>query len=142
MSRDRNKCKVTEIELMAYEMERLFIEAEIKQTLPKKHPSIVKAEALYNAGYRKQSENVIELPCKVGDTVYYINEHYDIYLHKDTIYEAKVARMVITKNNEISLVIHIKDESGLMEYPNVKDFGKTVFLTKEGAEAKMKGGAE
>ena len=56
MSKDRNECEVTEIERMAYEMERLFIEAEIKQTLPKKHPSIVRAEALYNAGYRKQSE--------------------------------------------------------------------------------------
>lgn len=45
---------VTEIERMAYEMERLFIEAETRQTLPKKHPSIVKSEALYTAGYRKQ----------------------------------------------------------------------------------------
>ena len=27
-------------------------------------------ENLYIAGYRKQSENVIELPCKVGDTMY------------------------------------------------------------------------
>ena len=26
------------------------------------------AEALYNAGYRKQRENTIELPCKVGDS--------------------------------------------------------------------------
>ena len=51
------------------------------------------------------ANNVVVLPCNVGDTVYYINEYYDIYLHKDTIYEAKVARMVITKNNEISLVI-------------------------------------
>jgi rubrerythrin len=56
MSKDRNRCEVTEIERMAYEMERLFVEAKIKQTLPKKHPSIVKAEALYNAGYRKQKD--------------------------------------------------------------------------------------
>ena len=48
--------RITEIERMSYEMERLFIEAEKRQTLPKKHPSIIKAEALYNAGYRKQSE--------------------------------------------------------------------------------------
>ena len=57
---------VTEIERMAYEMERFFIEAEIKQTLPKKHPSIVKAEALYNAGYRKQSEGEWKI-MKIGD---------------------------------------------------------------------------
>ena len=84
------------------------------------------------------SNNVVVLPCKVGDTVYYINEYSDIYLCKDTIYEAKVARMVITKNNEIALVIHIKDESGLTEYPNVKNFGKTVFLSRAEAENALK----
>ena len=84
------------------------------------------------------ANNVVVLPCNVGDTVYYINEYYDIYLHKDTIYEAKVARMVITKNNEISLVIHIKDENGLTEYPNVKNFGKTVFLSRTEAEKALK----
>ena len=46
--------EITEIERMAIDMDRLFYEAEVKQTLPKKHHSIVKAEALYNAGYRKQ----------------------------------------------------------------------------------------
>ena len=29
------------------------------------------AEHLYNAGYRKQNENVIELPCKAGDLVHF-----------------------------------------------------------------------
>ena len=33
--------------------------------------SVETAEALYSAGYRKQSENVIELPCKVGDLVHF-----------------------------------------------------------------------
>jgi DNA-directed RNA polymerase subunit RPC12/RpoP len=55
MSKDRNKCEVTEIERMAGEIERIFAEAEMRQTVTKKHPSILKAEALYNAGYRKQS---------------------------------------------------------------------------------------
>lgn len=39
------------------------------------------AEALYNAGYRKQSENTVEVPCKVDQTVYKIcpkcNEHHN-----------------------------------------------------------------
>lgn len=48
--------EITEIERMAIDIDKRFYEAEIKQTLPKKHPSIVKAEALYNAGYRKQKE--------------------------------------------------------------------------------------
>ena len=93
--------------------------------------------AEYFADYL-MSNNVVVLPCNVLDTVFYINEYYDLYLHKDTIYEAKVARMVITKNNEISLVIHIKNENGLTEYPNVKSFGKTVFLSRKEAEAKLR----
>lgn len=84
------------------------------------------------------ANNVVVLPCNIGDTVYYINQYSDIYLHKNFIYEAKVARMVITKNNEIALVIHIKDEHGLTEFPNVKDFGKTVFLSKAEAENVLK----
>ena len=39
--------------------------------------SVETAKVLYNAGYRKQSENVIELPCRVGDMVYCI-EHKTI----------------------------------------------------------------
>ena len=30
------------------------------------------AQELYTAGYRKQSENTIELPCKVGTTLYFL----------------------------------------------------------------------
>lgn len=84
------------------------------------------------------ANNVVVLPCNIGDTVYYINQYSDIYLHKNFVYEAKVARMVITKDNEIALVIHIKDEHGLTEFPNVKDFGKTVFLSKAEAENVLK----
>ena len=88
---------------------------------------------LYKMGYRKQSENTIELPCKVGDTVYYLNARYHMALYRNTIYEAKVARIVITSLG-VALVIHIRDESGCCEVPDVKDFGKTVFLTQEEAE--------
>ena len=30
------------------------------------------AKHLYNAGYRKQSENAIEFPCKVGDKAWFV----------------------------------------------------------------------
>lgn len=59
--------EITEIELMAIDIDKLFYEAEIKQTLPKKHPSIVKAEALYNEGYRKQSEVIDEFVKRLLD---------------------------------------------------------------------------
>ena len=39
------------------------------------HPTncdLCQATRLYNAGYRKRGENVIELPCKVGTTLYFL----------------------------------------------------------------------
>ena len=91
------------------------------------------------------ANGVIVPPCKVGDTVYYINRFYHIELRKDTIYKAKVVRFVTTFLGT-SLVIQIRDESGCtelsnidcVETPNIKDFSKTVFLTKEAAEQKLK----
>lgn len=81
----------------------------------------------------KDKSLYIELPRKVGDTVYYLNTQYHMALHRNTIYEAKVTRIVITSLG-VALVIHIRDESGCCEVPDVKDFGKTVFLTREEAE--------
>ena len=91
------------------------------------------------------ANGVIVPPCKVGDTVYYINRSYHIELKKDTIYEAKVVRIVTTSLGT-SLVIQIRGEWGCIqqsnidciETPDVKDFYRTVFLTKEEAEKKLK----
>ena len=83
------------------------------------------------------ANGVIVPPCKVGDKVYYINRYYHIALYKDKIYEAKVVRIVTTSLGT-ALVIQIRDESGCTEIPNIKDFGKTVFLTKEEAEKALK----
>ena len=77
-------------------------------------------------------------PCKVGDTVYYLNRQYHISLYKNTIYEAKVVRIVTTSLGT-ALVIHIRDESGCCEVPDIRDWGITVFATKEEAEQALKG---
>ena len=87
------------------------------------------------------ANGVIVPPCKVGDTVYYLNTQYHMALYRNTVYEAKVARIVVTSLG-VCLVIHIRDESGCCEIPDVKDFGKTVFLTREEAEQTLKGGGE
>lgn len=115
------------------------------------------AEQLYDEGYRKQSENVIELPCKVGDAVYYVD--------KGRMKEATVGEITVGRNNNWIIVIEFSCdedcdgcpfESWSQEYSgewscggewgtwnvNKDDFGKTVFLSKAEAEAKMKGGAE
>ena len=68
----------------------------------------------------KDKSRYIELPCAVGDTVYCI----DIIRHK-TIIKPKVVDFVFT-------LPFLAESKG--EILREKDFGKTVFLTKEEAE--------
>ena len=120
------------------------------------------AEHLYNADYRKQSENVIELPCAVGTKIYELcfekedpcswckHDHsgfgdyicdldYDHYPQvKDFINGEKICpefqMTIIDRTFDLGFYHYDKDW-----------FNITWFLTKEEAEealAKMKGGAE
>ena len=98
---------------------------------------------LSKMGYRKQSENVIELPCKIGDTIYLPWEW------KDTsgIAILTVERISITEAGQsIRTDLWSDDEDYWLAYNcgvfYFDDIGKTVFLTKEEAEAKMKGGEQ
>lgn len=87
-------------------------------------------------------ENAIVPPCKVGDTVYYLNTMYHMALKKNKVYEAKVVR-IVTTNLGTCLVIQIRsDDGGCCEIPDIRDFSKTVFLTREEAAKALKGGAE
>lgn len=87
--------------------------------------------------YYKDKSLIVELPCRVGDTVYYINKRFHIALHTNSIYEATVVRIVIT-DKFTSAVIQIHNENGCTEIPDIKDFGKTVFLSREEAENALK----
>ena len=86
----------------------------------------------------EEQDRLIELPCKIGDTVYYINTHNRLSLFKNTVYEAKVARFVTTRYGT-SIVIQIRNEYGCTELYSEDNYNKTVFLTKEEAEAALKG---
>jgi len=93
------------------------------------------------AGYRKQSENTVELPCKVGTTLYFLyNSPYAdkpdltprIYKTADWYFEVDKTGIVINTSD-----IHSFNK----EYDY--HLGKTVFLTQKEAEqalAKMKDG--
>ena len=102
------------------------------------------AEEIYNAGYRKQSENVIELPCKVGDTVWHIRRTPE---HRGGSYivEAKIICIPIrVYPNEVyfELILRYTQRNGMPEETS-SILGKYAFPTKEEAEqalAKMKGG--
>ena len=85
----------------------------------------------------EEQGRLIELPCKIGDTVYYINTHNRLSLFKNTVYEAKVVRFVTTRYGT-SIVIQIRNEYGCTELYSEDNYNKTVFLTKEEAEAVLK----
>ena len=89
----------------------------------------------------EEQGRLITLPCKIGDTVYYINTHNRLSLFKNTVYEAKVARFVTTRYGT-SIVIQIRNEYGCTELYSEDNYNKTVFLTKEEAEAALKGAEE
>lgn len=74
----------------------------------------------------------VKLPCMVGDTVYCIENK--------EMYTCTVGKISISKNNGIWVEINFPKEMPdivAIEY-NPDDIGKTVFLTKYEAEAKLK----
>ena len=82
----------------------------------------------------KDKSRFIELPCAVGDTVYCIQYCYDIATRKHkTRIQPKVVDFVFTTP-------FMAESDGMIL--KERDFGKTVFLTKEEAEKALKGGAE
>lgn len=78
--------------------------------------------------YNVPREQIIVPPCKVGDTVYYP------YEYGGKILEKTIKKIVIEKEYRWLDV-------GVSFLP-FENIGETVFLTKEEAEQKLKGGAD
>ena len=88
------------------------------------------------------ANGVIVPPCKVGDTVYYINTFYQ---KNPIITKCEVDALHITSGkNQLG---HKKPSYALVRNASMKslstrikfeDFGKTVFLIKEEAEAELR----
>ena len=86
--------------------------------------------------YFKNKSLVVELPCKVGDVVYVIKNNK--ICAKDIVYYNKIHSRVAEQNEEYW---HCVDKNRISInvitfYP--ENIGKTVFLTKEEAEAELK----
>lgn len=75
----------------------------------------------------KDKSLCVELPCKVGDVVYYIP-------FGNNIVEYKVAQIVIEPFAGIGMSFHCYGGIAF----DMRCIGKTVFLTKEEAEQKLK----
>ena len=73
---------------------------------------------------------LLRLPCKVGDTVYSI-------ANDGKIYPLKATREVRIVNGVFHIICESCRYSDLLSYD---DIGKTVFLTQEEAEHKLKEG--
>jgi hypothetical protein len=82
--------------------------------------------------FYKDKSLFVELPCKVGDTVY-ISDFAGVT-------EAFVSNIEMFYNyltEEIESVVDLRIIGNFSRHKNFEDFGKTVFLTKEEAERKL-----
>lgn len=77
----------------------------------------------------KDRTRFVELPCKVGDTIYSIKNHH--------INECEVAWIRI--DTRISITIRLMTKDYIFYDVSRKDFGKTVFLTLEEANRALEG---
>ena len=81
-----------------------------------------------------ENGTLVELPCKVGDTVYWVCE---LVKNKLEILEGKIRGLSISQNN--TSWFSVIYEYGLTFEHTFKDYwNKTVFLTKAQAEEKLK----
>ena len=92
----------------------------------------------------EEQGRLIELPCKVGDDVYFIpsKTNYELnvlnhYEENNRVYHQKIARITITKDHWYA------ECDKFVEYSLNRIFldcffGESWFLTKEEAEAKLK----
>lgn len=87
-------------------------------------------------------ENGIKFPCKAGNTVWIITHPYSVtkdeddWGKKEEIFEAKCSSVTVFKAS--MQYRFIAGGRRIVEFFTDSSFGKTVFLTQEEAEAKLK----
>lgn len=97
---------------------------------------------------REQAEEQglpLRLPCKVGDTVWVVTSPFNVFDDieydenmKDEVYEAFVSSVTFYKIGEQYRICAKVTNHFIGAYFRNCDFGKTVFLNREEAEAKLK----
>lgn len=75
----------------------------------------------------EEQGRLVKLPCKIGDTVY------------DTTWRDDVQEKVVVKGKTYCRTVRKhKVTKSTFDYSDIKEFGKTVFLTKSEAETKLR----
>lgn len=119
---------IKQIEEMAYDLRAVHSEFVVGEDVYTDYDGT--ARGLVEKGYRKQSENVVELPCNIGDSC------YPSPRSRKPIVERKVSRITFTKRN---IIIGYYENDGQYRPPlRTRTLGEDVFLTKEEAEAKTR----
>ena len=88
---------------------------------------------------------LLRLPCKVGDTVWVITSPFNVFEGieynenlRDECYESFISSVTFYKNS-VQYRINAKVTNHfIIAYYCEQDFGKTIFLTQEEAEQKLK----
>ena len=93
----------------------------------------------------EEQGRLIKLPCKAGDTVYVVTSPFNVFDDieydentKDEVYESYVSSTTFYKSGEQYRIYAKATNHFIGAYFRECDFGKTVFLTKYEAEAKLK----
>lgn len=83
----------------------------------------------------KDSSRFVELPCKVGDTVYAVRR-CSCHRHDDTPWKACVGKVALKSNKGIARAcLYVSTTPFKVEH--LSQIGKTAFLTREEAEAEL-----
>lgn len=95
--------------------------------------------------YLDEQGRLIKLPCKVVDVVYVVTSPFNVFDDieydentKEEVYEAYVSSTTFYKSGEQYRIYAKATNHFIGAYFRECDFGKTVFLTKSEAEAKLK----
>lgn len=109
----------------------LYMQGTVGEHITSIELAIQALEKLKEYQQLEEQGKLVKLPCKVGDAVYAIG-----FNNKPIIYESVVLRILITKKE---IVFNVKvDEFEINSQLKQSMFGKTVFLTRKEAEAKLK----
>ena len=98
------------------------------ETLEKENECL-KAE---NAALRERLEKTVELPCKVGDTIYSL-DHFDLKIRENKV----IAITFLLSNSVNHLEVQAHNFRGAVASFESIDFGKDVFTDRSAAEARL-----
>lgn len=123
-----NNCDKYRLELQLYKDN----DKRIKQMIGM---DMAEASARFASDMKMKAEGrLTELPCKVGDTVWNVNEYAEGF----KIRPMKACCIVVKGNNKKYVYLEYTDTNDYLEHGyGFDDFGHVLFLTKAEAEAKL-----